>query len=184
MTDIIITAEIERKIFFLRGHRVMLDRDLAALYGVSVKRLSEQVKRNRERFPPDFIFKLTKEETRALLVSRSQIATLKQGQNVKYAAAAFTEHGAVMLANVFKNRTAVRVSIQVVRAFVRLRQALATHKELAQKIELLERRVGKHDVNLKNILDILRKLLDPPPFPPKRPMGFLPGRGNSKLRGK
>ena len=122
----------------------MLDRDLAELYGVPVKRLNEQVKRNSDRFPDDFMFQLTLEEGKALRLSRSQFATLNRGSNLKYRPYAFTEHGTVMLANVLRSPVAVRASIQVVRAFVHLRQMLATNEDLARKIEALERKVGKH----------------------------------------
>ena len=165
---------IERRIFALRGHRVMLDRDLAELYGVALKRLNEQVKRNRERFPEDFMFQLTLEEGKAVIFSRSQFATLKRGQNIKYRPYVFTEHGAVMLANVLKSQLAIRASIQVVRAFVNLRRMLATHRGLARKIAAIERRVGRHDTELREVLTILRKLLKPPPTPPRPPLGFVP----------
>src|SRR5713226_6250821 len=163
---------IEGKIFVLRGHRVMLDRDLAGLYGVPLKRLNEQVKRNQDRFPDDFMFQLTLEEGKAVLALRSQFATLKRGEHLKYAPRVFTEHGAVMLANVLKSPVAVRASIQVVRAFVHLRQLLATNEQLARKIEALERKVGKHDSDLQAILAMLRKILEPPPSP-RRPIGFV-----------
>ena len=164
---------IERRIFALRGHRVMLDRDLAELYAVETRALNQAVKRNRDRFPEDFAFTLTMEEAAAVLASRSQIVTLKQGQNVKYAPHVFTEHGAVMLANILSSPLAVRASIQVVRAFVRLRQMLATNEELARKIEAVERKVGKHDADLEAILSMLRKLLQPPLAPPRRSIGFV-----------
>src|SRR3990167_4701428 len=122
--QIVLVEFLEQKIFSIRGHRVMLDRDLAAIYGVSTKRLNEQVRRNRDRFPEDFLFRLTMEEATALFSSRSQIATLKRGQNPKYAPYAFIEHGAVMAANVLNSPVAVRASIQVVRAFVRLREKI------------------------------------------------------------
>ena len=102
--------------------------------------------------------------------------TLKRGQNIKYTPHVFTEHGAVMLANVLRSRVAIRASIQVVRAFVHLRQMLARHDDLARKIDAIERRVGKHDVELQEVLRILRKLLEPPPVPAKRPLGFMPPR--------
>lgn len=151
----------------------MLDRDLAELYGVPVKRLNEQVKRNQERFPQDFMFRLTLKEGRAVLASRSQIATLNRGQNIKYLPYVFTEHGAVMLANVLKSAVAVRASIQVVRAFVRLRQLLATSEQLARKIEGVEKKVGKHDADLEGILDILRQIPEPPSQPTRRRFGFV-----------
>jgi hypothetical protein len=106
--NLISTATIERQILVLRGHRVMLDRDLAEIYGVKLKRLNEQVKRNRDRFPDDFMFQLTLEEGKLVILSRSQIATLKRGENVKYRPHVFTEHGAVMLANVLRSPVAVR----------------------------------------------------------------------------
>ena len=169
---------IERQIFLLRGHRVMLDRDLAELYGVELKRLNEQVKRNQDRFPEDFMFQLTLEEGKAVLALRSQFATLKRGEHLKYAPRVFTEHGAVMLANVLRSDVAVRASIQVVRAFVNLRRILATNNVLLRKVEAIERRVGKHDAELQEVLRILRRLLEPPPLRGKRPMGFIsPERG-------
>jgi hypothetical protein len=171
---------IESRIFVLRGHRVMLDRDLAGLYGVATRVLNQAVKRNKDRFPEDFMFRLTKEESSLVLASRSQTVTLKRGQNIKYAPHVFTEHGAVMLANVLRSRVAIRASIQVVRAFVHLRRMLASHDDLARKIDAIERRVGKHDVELQEVLRILRKLLEPPPVPPKRPLGFMPARPAGK----
>ena len=171
---------IGSKIFVFRERRVMLDRDLAALYGVPVKRLNEQVKRNSDRFPEDFLFQLTLEEGRAVLDSRSQIATLNgRGANIKYQPNAFTEHGAVMAANVLRSKVAVRASIQVVRAFVRLRQMLAINEKLARKIEAIERKVGEHDAELKAVLRAMRSLLQEPPMPVpvRRPIGFIgPGR--------
>jgi hypothetical protein len=164
---------IERHILILRGHRVMLDRDLAEVYGVPLKRLNEQVKRNRDRFPDDFMFRLTLEEGKTVLAVRSQIATLQIGPHLRHAPHVFTEHGAVMLANVLKSSVAVRASIQVVRAFVRLRQTLAWDRQVVRKIEALERKVGKHDSDLQDVLKILRKLLQPPSTPSKRTIGFL-----------
>jgi len=158
----------------------MLDRDLAGLYGVATRVLNQAVKRNKDRFPEDFMFRLTKEESSLVLASRSQTVTLKRGQNIKYAPHVFTEHGAVMLANVLRSRVAIRASIQVVRAFVHLRQMLAMHDDLARKIDAIERRVGKHDVELQEVLRILRKLLEPPPVPAKRPLGFMPARTAGK----
>jgi hypothetical protein len=166
---------IERRIFALRGHKVLLDQDLAKLYGVQLKRLNEQVKRNLDRFPQDFMFQLTLEEGKAVRTVRSQNATLRSAQHLRYPPYVFTEHGAMMLANVLKSPLAVRASIQVVRAFVRLRRMLAWSNQIAKKIEALERRVGEHDTDLRGIFRTLRKLIEPPPPPPKRPIGFLPG---------
>jgi ORF6N domain len=164
---------IAGKIFTLRGHRVMLDRDLAELYGVKTKALNQAVKRNQDRFPDDFMFRLTSEEAKAVRALRSQIVTLKRGQHIKYLPYVFTEHGVVMLANVLISAVAVRASIQVVRAFVHLRRLLATNEEFARKIEALEKKVGKHDADLQAILAMLRKILEPPPTPPRRPFGFF-----------
>ncbi len=165
---------VAQKIFVLRGRRVMLDRDLANLYGVETRVLNQAVKRNGDRFPEDFMFQLSMEEARTLFLSRSQTVTLKRGRNIKYRPHVFTEHGAVMLANVLQSPVAVRASIQVVRAFVHLRQILATHENLARKMEALERKVGKHDADLDAILEVLRDLLEPPPaHATKRSIGFV-----------
>jgi hypothetical protein len=166
---------IERRIFTLRGHRVLLDQDLANLYCVQPKRLNEQVKRNLNRFPADFMFQLTLEEGKEVLAVRSQIATLPFPQHLRHPPYVFTEHGAMMLANVLKSPLAVRASIQVVRAFVRLRRMLAWSNQIAKKIEALERRVGEHDADLREVLRTLRSLIEPRPLPPKRQIGFLPG---------
>ena len=136
-------AIIENKIYEIRGQKVMLDFDLAEMYGVETKRLKEQVRRNIERFPAEFMFELTKEE---VAISRSQIATLKTGQgyNIKYLPFAFTEYGIVMLSSVLKSKTAVEVNINIIRAFVRMRQYLLSNipkkelEELKQRIEYLK----------------------------------------------
>jgi hypothetical protein len=165
----LIPAErVEKAICVLRGHRVILDRDLAELYSVTPKRLNEQVKRNRHRFPDDFMFQLTPKETTTMMASRSQIATLKRGQNIKYAPYAFTEHGALMVANVLNSPVAVEASITVVRAFVRLRQMLASHVELARKLSALEK---KYDAQFKVVFDAIRQLMEPPPAK-RRSIGF------------
>jgi hypothetical protein len=165
---------VAQKIFVLRGRRVMLDRDLANLYGVETRVLNQAVKRNSDRFPEDFMFQLSMEEARALFLSRSQTVILKRGRNIKYRPHVFTEHGAVMLASVLQSPVAVRTSIQVVRAFVHLRQILATHEDLARKMEALEGKVGKHDADLDAILEVLRDLLEPPPAATtKGPIGFV-----------
>ena len=161
---------VERSILILRGHRVILDSDLAALYGVPVKRLNEQVKRNIDRFPDDFAFILTEEEYEAL---RSQFATLKTGRggHRKYLPRAFTEHGALMAASVLNSPKAVEMSILVVRAFVRLRQILATNRQLATKLDELERRIAAHDKNIVALFQTVRSLMAVPEKP-KRRIGF------------
>jgi phage regulator Rha-like protein len=166
---------IERRILILRGHRVMLDRDLADLFGVETRALNQAVKRNCTRFPEDFMFQLAADEADRLVASRSQSVILNRGANAKYRPYAFTEHGTVMLANVLKSTTAVRASIQVVRAFVNLRRVVAAHDDLTRSIERLERRVNTRDFELQLVLSAVKKLLEPPPLPlpPKRRIGFL-----------
>jgi hypothetical protein len=170
--EIISLEVIERRILALRGHRVLLDRDLATLYGVETRTLNQAVKRNLDRFPADFLFRLTPKEAGENLPSRSQPVILKQGQNVKHLPYVFTEHGAVMLANVLKSPSAVRASIQVVRAFVRIRQRLVTHEALARQLGKLAGKVGKHDIELRRVFMTLRGMLEPP-IRPKRKIGFL-----------
>ena len=162
--------DITHAILVLRGQRIILDRDLAAIYGVTTKRLNEQVKRNAERFPEDFMFQLTPEEAE---LSRSQFATLKpgRGQNIKYRPYAFTEHGAIQAANVLSSPRAIEMSVFVVRAFVKLREMLASNKELAQKVDELERKLQTHDRAIVDILKAIRELMNPP-APARRPIGF------------
>jgi len=154
----------------MRGQKVILDSDLAKLYGVRVKALLQAVKRNPDRFPKDFMFRLTWEEARA---SRSQFVTLKQGQNIKYLPRVFTEQGVAMLSSVLKSKTAIQVNIQIMRAFSRLRNMLEAHKDLKKKIDEMER---KYDGQFKAVFDTLRKMLAPPTPPPKPrpPIGFHP----------
>jgi len=159
---------IERRIYLIRKHKVMLDSDLAELYGVSTKRLNEQVKRNKDRFPEDFMFQLNREEIDAL--NRAQFATgSEKHRDPRFPPYAFTEHGTVMLANVLKSHTAIHASIQVVRAFVRLREILATHKDLAEKLEALEK---KYDRQFKIVFDAIRQLMKPEDPPKERRIGF------------
>ena len=152
----------------------MVDRDLATLYGVETRTLNQAVKRNLDRFPADFMFRLTPKEAMTLLPSRSQSVILKRGANIKYAPYAFTEHGAVMMANILKSSSAVRASIQVVRAFVRIRQRLATHEALAKQLAKLAGKVGKHDLELRRVFTTLREILEPPRHP--NAIGFLANR--------
>lgn len=149
----------------------MLDKELAKLYGVSTKRLNEQVKRNVKRFPEDFMFQLTWEEAES---SRSQFATLKKGRNIKYLPYAFTEQGVAMLSGVLNSERAVQVNIAIMRAFVRLRQILSTNKELAHKLAQLERKTEKHDTEIRAIFEAIRQLMAPPERP-KRKIDFHPG---------
>jgi hypothetical protein len=174
MTDkqtLILVDQIEPLILEIRGHKVLLDKDLAELYGVSIKRLNEQVRRNRERFPDDFMFQLTPEEDQSL---RSQNATLKRGrgQHRKYLPYAFTEHGTIMAATILNSPRAVEVSVFVVRAFVKLRQLALAHKDLAAKLAELERKVVGHDDAIRQLVAAIRQLMAPPVDNPKRRIGF------------
>ncbi len=169
-TDLVSLARVERAIHVIRGQKIMLDSDLAEVYGVTTGRLNEQVRRNLERFPEDFMFRLTDVEASSL---RSQIATLKagRGQHRKYLPYAFTEHGAVMLASVLNSPQAVEASIFVVRAFIRMREMLGAHKELAEKIAELDRRVGQHDESIRSLVQAIRQLMAPAEGKTKR-IGF------------
>jgi hypothetical protein len=164
-----VVDDVARRIVVIRGRRVMVDVDLARLYGVPPKRLNEQVKRNRRRFPDDFMFHLTFEEARAVWASRSQFATLKRGQHSKYAPAVFTEHGAVMLAAVLNSPIAIDASIHVVRAFVRLRALVSAHDDLAQKLEAVEQ---KFDQQFRVVFEAIRQLMAPPAKSSAARIGF------------
>jgi hypothetical protein len=162
----VVPAHVERKILFLRGERVLLDADLAVLYGVETRVLVRAVKRNLSRFPADFMFQLTTEEL-AILRSQIGISSSSHGGR-RYAPYAFTEHGVAMLSAVLRSPRAVRVSIEIVRAFVRLRAMLAGNAELARKLAALERR---YDAQFKVVFDAIRELMQPPSGP-RRPIGF------------
>lgn len=170
---------ITQSILVLRGQKVLLDAELAALYGVTTKRFNEQVRRNRDRFPADFMFQLTAAELEAL---RSQIATSKAAGRGgrRYLPYAFTEHGAIMAATVLNSPRAVEMSIYVVRAFVKLRELLASNKELARRFDELEARIEKklatHDEAIAAILSAIRQLMIPP-APKRRPIGFTADLG-------
>ena len=156
-----------RTILFLRGQKVRLDADLAELYGVSAKRLNEQVRRNTDRFPADFMFRLTSEEKKEVVSNCDHLKLLKFSSTLPNA---FTEYGAIMLATVLNTRLAVRMSLQVVRAFVRLQEILATHKDLARKIEEMEM---QYDANFRVLFNAVRRLSNPP-VRKKRMIGFHP----------
>ena len=174
-------AVITPAIRTIRGQRVILDSDLARIYGVTTKRLNEQVRRNAKRFPSDFLFQLTPAEADSL---RSQIATLKtgRGQHRKFLPYAFTENGAVMAANILNSPAAVRMSVFVVRAFIKMRELLGGTKELAKQLAELERkltsRLDVHESAIVNVLRRVMEILDPPPPPPESPrrqIGFHVG---------
>ena len=212
--ELVPAGRIERAILLIRGEKVILDADLAELYGVTTARLNQQVKRNRDRFPRDFMFQLTWEETRSLRLQiatlddpradslrsqiatlggsgaddsrshiatlngsgteslRSQFVTLDRGHHLKYRPYAFTEHGAIMAANVLNSERAVKVGVYVVRTFVKLRQMLTAHKELAGRLEELERKVDGHDHEILALVEAIRELMAPPPEPKRRRIGF------------
>jgi hypothetical protein len=161
---------IEKAILLIRGQKVMLDADLAELYGVETRVLVQAVKRNLERFPEDFMFQLNKDDVDFL---RSQIVTLKKGrgQHSKYLPYAFTEQGVAMLSSVLRSRRAIQVNIEIMRAFIRLRQMLASHVELARKLDALEK---KYDAQFKQVFEAIRQLMAPPE-PKRRPIGFRKG---------
>jgi len=176
--SLVVVDRIENLIRVVRDQRVMLDSDLAMLYGVATKALNQAVKRNADRFPADFMFRLTDEEASAL---RSQIVTSKPGRGGKrYAPYAFTEHGAIMAANVLNSPRAVQASVFVVRAFVRMREALTARKDIAEKLAELERKVATHDVAIREIVEAIQHLAalpapsDDETAPPKEGIGFLP----------
>jgi hypothetical protein len=160
---------IEALIRSVRGLRVMLDSDLARIYGVELKRLNEQVRRNAERFPRDFAFRLTLQEFTDM---RSQNATASK-RNIRHLPWVFTEHGAIMLANVLNSPIAVEASVRVVRAFVLMREQLAAHKELAQKLSELENRVSGHDEAITNLFEAIRQLVEPPLPEDRKQIGFM-----------
>lgn len=174
-------ACIESRILLVRGQKVMIDADLAALYGVPTKRLNEQVKRNSERFPPDFMFTLTAQEKAEVVANCDHLAKLKFSKALPFA---FTEHGAIQAANVLASPQAIEMGVYVVRAFVRLREMIVTHKELVQRLDELEQTTAalslRHDtfahntrVQLQQVFEAIRELMGPPETPKKRPIGFV-----------
>lgn len=166
--DSIGSPEIEHAIFLIRGQRVLLDRDLAALYGVSTGKLNKAVRRNLGRFPADFMFKLTTEEAET---SRFQIGILKRGLNIKYLPYIFTQEGVAMLSGVLHSPRAAQVNVAIMRAFVRLRETLALHKELAHKLAELERKIGNHDESIRTLFEAIHQLMVPP-SPDHKEIGF------------
>ena len=166
---------IERKILLIRGHKVMIDSDLAELYEVTTKRLNEQIKRNIKRFPEDFMFQLTKEEFLRFQFGisnlRSQFATSNRGGR-RYLPYVFTEQGVAMLSSVLNSERAIQVNIAIMRVFVKLRRLLTAHKELAHKLKELEHRTEKHDSEIQAIFEAIHQLMEPPPEKPKRQIGF------------
>jgi len=166
------TEDAKQQIFVARGQRVMLDHHLARLYGVTTKRLNEQLRRNRDRFPTDFAFQLTLVEAKELAASRSQNATLNRGHNIKHAPHVFTEHGAIMLASVLNSKIAVQASIFVVRAFVQMRAALLEYADLSRRIDAL---ASTYDHRFQQVFTAIRGLMALPDTS-RRTIGFVGGR--------
>jgi phage regulator Rha-like protein len=180
MPDLVPIERITGKIYRIRDIRVMLDRDLADLYGVETKALKQAARRNMKRFPNDFMFELTKEENQHL---RSQNVTLKRGQHSKYLPFAFTEQGVAMLSSVLNSERAIQVNILIMRAFTKLPEMLSTHEDLKRKVEAME---GKYDHQLKLVFEAIKQLIDID-SKPKRKIGFElkePGVGYGKKAGK
>jgi len=169
MASSIPARDLGQLILNLRGQRVILDADLAVLYGVSTKALNQAVKRNRERFPESFLFAVTTEEMEAM---RSQNVTASPKRNVRFLPHAFTEHGALMAANVLNSPQAIKMSVALIETFIRLRQALATTQVLARRLAEIERTVVQHDSALKELFRAIRPLLLPPPELPRKKIGF------------
>ena len=183
---VIPTERVEQKIYLMRGQKIMFDFDLAELYQVPTKRLNEAVRRNKERFPNDFMFQLNKKETEnwrlqienpksqfATLSMRSQIATASK-RNVRYFPYVFTEHGVAMLSSVLHSKRAVQMNILVVRAFVKLREIISNNKDLANRIEKVEATQKKHASIIAILVDEINKMKKLPPEKPKGPIGFVP----------
>jgi len=178
---------VATRILEIRGKKVMLDRDLAKLYGVETRALNQAVRRNITRFPDDFMFQLSREEVKfsrsqnVILNSRPQFATLKQGGNIKYLPYVFTEHGVAMLSSVLNSERAIQVNILIMRAFTKLREILLTHKELAAKVEMLENKYVKHDETIKSIFEAIKQLLEPPKVKEKKIIGFRVDKSDEKV---
>ena len=175
-----LAKRVDSRILFLRGQKIILDADLAALYGVEVKHLNQQIKRNQKRFPGDFLFRISVREFEIL---RSQIVTSSDGHGGRrYLPHAFTEHGAIMAATVLNSERAIQMSIFVVRAFVRMRQALSTNRQIVVTLAELERRIENHDTDIQELVEAIRELMAPSP-PNRRSIGFeTPHRGKTSGR--
>jgi len=164
----LVQEKIESKILFIRGHNVMLDRDLATLYGVKTKVLNQAVRRNLKRFPEDFMFQLTKSEKKQVVTNCDHLGTLKFSPQLPYA---FTQEGVAMLSSVLNSERAIQANIQIMRAFVKLRELMATHENLKKKIEEMEK---KYNYQFKIVFDAIKQLLEPPKQEPKKQVGFHP----------
>jgi hypothetical protein len=167
--SLILVEQIDPRILLIRGQRVIIDADLAELYGTTTKALNQAVKRNAGRFPADFRFQLNVAEKSEVVTNCDHLARLKFTRNLPHA---FTEHGALMAASVLNTPRAIDVSVYVIRAFVKLREWLSTHKELALKLAELERKVASHDGAIQSLVAAIRQLMQPAPAAPPRQIGF------------
>jgi hypothetical protein len=170
--DVIPIERVAGHIILMRGKRVILDRDLAVLYGVTTSNLNKAVRRNRERFPSDFMFQLKRQEANELQRLRFQSGSLKHGQHVKFLPYAFSQEGVAMLSSVLNSECAVRVNIAIMRAFVKLREMMESNLELARKFAELEARVGGHDEQIAEIIEAIHQLMDPPAPESTKEIGF------------
>jgi hypothetical protein len=166
MKELIPVERIENKILLIRGHKVMLDRDLASLYGVTTGNFNKAVRRNMKRFPDDFMFQLTRAEYHSL---RFHFGILKKGEHSKYLPFAFTEQGVAMLSGILNSDRAIAVNIQIMRTFVKLKRMIADNKDLSRRLDELE---AKYDERFQSVFEAIRQLMAPPPVPPKRKIGF------------
>jgi hypothetical protein len=167
--SIVLLERVQTKILYIRGRKVILDADLAALYDVPTKRLNERVKRNRKRFPTDFMFQLTKDEKEELVANCDHLHRLKFSSVLP---SAFTEYGAIMAASLLNSEQAIRRSIYVVRAFVRLRQMLAPYRDFLGRLDQFEKKLQVHDRQIISIIQVIKLLVPPPVEKPKEPFGF------------
>ena len=175
MNNLMPAEHIESKIFLIRGQKVMIDRDLAELYGVVTKRLNEQVRRNLARFPEDFMFQLNEAEKEQLVANCDRFRRLKHSSSLPYV---FTEQGVAMLSSVLKSERAIQVNIAIMRAFIKLKQVLATHKEVSRKLKELELKVNNHDQDILRIFEALRKMIEP--TTKTRAIGFISDNADQK----
>ncbi|MEA3360591.1 MAG: ORF6N domain-containing protein [Thermodesulfobacteriota bacterium] len=166
---IVKVGRIQQRILLIRGVKIIVDADLAEAYGIPTRRLNEQVRRNKDRFPDDFMFQLTAEEKTEVVANCDHLEKLKFSKALPLV---FTEHGVIMAASVLNSPKAVEVSVFVVRAFVQLRETIAGHKELAKKIAKLERKLGDHDEQIMVLVEAIKQLMDPKPPPKTRRIGF------------
>jgi ORF6N domain len=169
MKELIPIERIENKIYLIRGQKVMLDRDLAELYEVDTFVLNQAVKRNIKRFPEDFMFSLNRQEILNISQNVISSASIKYAKNVNV----FTENGVAMLSSVLRSEKAVLVNITIMRAFTRLRRLISSHKELARRIERLEKSYSKHEIEMTTVFKVLKKLMEPPPAKPNKRIGFV-----------